>query len=249
MNSLKSIILVSLLTTSLFGQRKETDTLSKKQTSKFSYKCLIIPTALIGYGFIGHKNKTINDFNFKIQKELNGHVYQRISLGDIVQYTPALSVYGLNILGIKGKHNLKERTIILGATYLIMGTTVVGMKKITRISRPDNSKKSSFPSGHTATAFMGAELLYQEYKNISIWYGVSGYLVASVVAYSRIYNNMHWFTDVVAGAGIGILSTKAAYWMYPYIKRMLFKDTKNKDGIVMPFFNGKEYGVGFSMSF
>jgi len=249
MNRIKALIIVSLLTTSLFRQSKETDTLSKKQIPKFNYKSLIIPTALIGYGVIGLENKGIKNFNSEIKKELNGHVNEEFSVGDMVQYTPALSVYGLNALGIKGKHNLKDRTIILGTAFIIMGTTVFGMKKLTQVNRPDDSNITSFPSGHTATAFMGAEFLYQEYKDVSIWYGVSGYLVASGVAYLRIYNNRHWFTDVVAGAGFGIISTKVAYWMYPFMKRTFFKDKKDRDGIVMPFYNGKEYGIGFSMSF
>jgi membrane-associated phospholipid phosphatase len=155
----------------------------------------------------------------------------------------------LNSLGIKGKHNLKDRSIILGTAFIIMGTSVFGMKKITKVNRPDDSNITSFPSGHTATAFMGAEFLYQEYKDVSIWYGISGYVVASGVAYLRIYNNRHWLTDVVAGAGFGILSTKVAYWIYPFMKRTFFKDKTKKNGIVMPFYNGKEYGIGFSMSF
>lgn len=249
MNRLKLIILVSLLTTSLFGQSIETDSLSKKQTTPFNYKPLIIPTVLIGYGLVGLENDAIKNFNVELKKELNGHVNEEFSVGDIVQYTPALSVYGLNSLGIKGKHNLKDRSIILGTAFIIMGTSVFGMKKITKVNRPDDSNITSFPSGHTATAFMGAEFLYQEYKDVSIWYGISGYVVASGVAYLRIYNNRHWLTDVVAGAGFGILSTKVAYWIYPFMKRTFFKDKINKNGIVMPFYNGKEYGIGFSMSF
>ena len=249
MNKIKTLIIVSLLTTTLFGQNKEIDSLSKKQIPKFNYKSLIIPTALIGYGVIGLENKGIKNFNLDVKKELNGHVNEEFSVGDMVQYTPALSVYGLNALGIKGKHNLKDRTIILGTAFIIMGTTVFGMKKLTQVNRPDDSNITSFPSGHTATAFMGAEFLYQEYKDVSIWYGVSGYLVASGVAYLRIYNNRHWLTDVIAGAGFGIISTKVAYWMYPFMKRTFFKDKKDRDGIVMPFYNGKEYGIGFSMSF
>jgi hypothetical protein len=183
MNRLKSIILVSLLTTSLFGQSIETDSLSKKQTTPFNYKPLIIPTVLIGYGLVGLENDAIKNFNVELKKNLNGHVNEEFSVGDIVQYTPALSVYGLNSLGIKGKHNLKDRSIILGTAFIIMGTSVFGMKKITKVNRPDDSNITSFPSGHTATAFMGAEFLYQEYKDVSVWYGISGYLVASGVAY------------------------------------------------------------------
>jgi hypothetical protein len=35
------------------------------------------------------------------------------------------------------------------------------------------------PFGHTANAFASAEFLWQEYKDVSIWYGISGYIIAS----------------------------------------------------------------------
>ena len=112
----------------------------------------------------------------------------------------------------------------MGTASLIMGSTVTAMKKLTTIERPDGSNKLSFPSGSTAIAFMGAEFLYQEYKEVSIWYGISGYLVATGTGFLRLHNNKHWFTDVVGGAGIGILSTKIAYWIHPLVKKTLFKD-------------------------
>ncbi len=75
------------------------------------------------------------------------------------------AVYGLNLAGIKGKNNFRDRTMILATSYLIMGLTVESLKSITRVERPDGSSRNSFPSGHTATAFMGAEFLWQEYKD------------------------------------------------------------------------------------
>ena len=64
-----------------------------------------------------------------------------------------------------------------------------------------------------------------------------------------MYNNRHWLTDVAAGAGIGILSTKIAYWVHPLIKRTIFKDKDNSTGLVVPFYNGKDYGLGMLMKF
>jgi membrane-associated phospholipid phosphatase len=55
------------------------------------------------------------------------------------------------------------------------------------------------------------------YKDVSIWYGISGYIIASGTGVLRIYNNRHWLTDVAAGAGM-ILCTKTAYWLYPKCK-------------------------------
>lgn len=249
MTKLKIILFTSLFCISLYGQNIKIDTLQKEQNIKFNPKSLIIPTTLIGYGIIGIESDGLKLFNSEIKEEINEHIDKKFTVDDISQYTPILSVYGLNALGIKGKNNFKNRTIILGTAYLIMGTTVNGMKKLTRIERPDGTSKNSFPSGHTATAFMGAEFLYQEYKDVSNWYGVAGYVVATGTGFFRLYNDRHWFTDIVAGAGIGILSTKIAYWIHPFINKTLFKDKKEISGLVMPFYNGKEYGLGLSMSF
>jgi len=232
-----------------FGQNKINDTLHKTQNFKFNYKSAIIPSVLIGYGIIGIDNDVLKRINYDIQEELNGQRDNNLKIDDVSQFAPSLTVYGLNALGIQGKNDFKDRTIILGTASLIMGSTVNGVKKLTAIERPDGSNKLSFPSGSTAIAFMGAEFLYQEYKDVSIWYGISGYLVATGTGFLRIHNNKHWFTDVVTGAGIGILSTKIAYWIHPHVKKTLFKDKKEISGIVMPFHNGKEYGLGLSMSF
>ena len=96
---------------------------------------------------------------------------------------------------------------------------------------------------------MGAEFLYQEYKDISVWYGVAGYVVAAGTGLFRLHNEKHWLTDIAAGAGIGILSTKIAYWLHPFIKKTIFKDKEKTTGIVMPFYNGKEYGLGLTLRF
>ena len=57
---------------------------------------------------------------------------------------------------------------------------------------------------------------------MSPWYGIAGYLVASATGILRMYNNVHWFKDILAGAGIGMLSTRVAYWVYPAIQKKLF---------------------------
>ncbi len=243
------LVFILLGTFNVFGQNKKIDSLKKKKTIEFKYEALIIPTVLIGYGIIGLESHTIQFINVDTRDEISEHIDTKITIDDFSQYSPFLAVYGLNALGIKGKNNFKDRTIILGTAYLIMGGTVTIVKGTGNVERPDGTSKNSFPSGHTATAFMGAEFLYQEYRDVSIWYGVSGYLVASGTGLFRLYNNRHWITDVAAGAGIGILSTKIAYWIYPLVNRMIFKDKENGSGIIMPFYNGREYGLAMSMVF
>src|SRR5690606_28373034 len=100
------------------------DSIQENKNSKFNYKSLIIPTALVGYGIIGLESHTLKDINSGTNSELNEHIDKRFTIDNISQYTPFLSVYALNALGVKGKNNFKDRTIILGTAYLIMGATV-----------------------------------------------------------------------------------------------------------------------------
>jgi hypothetical protein len=243
------ILLLIINVFGLFGQSKAIDSLNNSKNLKFKYESLIVPTVLIGFGVVGIENDGLKALNAEIKEEVNENIDGRLTIDDFTQYAPALSVYVINALGIEGKNSFRDRTVILGTAYLIMGTTVTGLKKMTRVQRPDGSSYDSFPSGHTATAFMGAEFLWQEYKDVSIWYGISGYLVATSTGFFRIYNNRHWLTDVVTGAGIGILSTKVAYWLQPLLSKILFKNKKQRNGVAMPFYNGKEFGMSVALAF
>ncbi|WP_375587211.1 phosphatase PAP2 family protein [Flagellimonas aurea] len=231
------------------GQNISIDSTKNKKPNSFNYKSLIIPSVLIGYGVIGQESPTLKDIDNRTKNEFREHDDKKFNIDDFSQYSPFVSVYALNAMGIQGKHNFKDRTIVLGTAYLLMGGSVNILKKTTRVTRPDGSSSTSFPSGHTATAFMGAEFLYQEYKDISVWYGVAGYVVAAGTGLFRLHNEKHWLTDIAAGAGIGILSTKIAYWLHPFIKKTIFKDKEKTTGIVMPFYNGKEYGLGLTLRF
>jgi hypothetical protein len=220
---------------------------STSNHSKFNYKQLIIPGALIGYGVIGIGNDQLLSFNHQIKAEVTEDIDEKITIDDFSQYAPAASVYALNAFGVKGKNNIRDRSVIFVTSYVIMASTVLGLKSIVHEERPDGSSNNSFPSGHTATAFAGAEFLWQEYKDKSIWYGIAGYAVATGTGLFRIYNNRHWLTDVAAGAGIGILSTKLAYWMNPYITKKLFKSSSEtkSTSMIAPFYNGQQYGLSF----
>lgn len=249
-------LFVLLSTSPLIAQNSITDTIVAKDSVKnlkFNYKQLIIPSVLIGYGFIGLNSDQIQNFNSEVQEEVKEHIDERLTIDDFSQYAPAAAVYALNAFGDTGKNNLKDRSIILASSYVMMTATVLALKNITKIERPDGTSNNSFPSGHSATAFAGAEFLWQEYKDKSIWYGISGYLVAAGTGAFRIINNRHWFTDVAAGAGIGILSTKAAYWIYPYLNKKVFTRNAPKEkkvsSIIIPYYNGKQMGCGLVMQF
>lgn len=87
-----------------------------------------------------------------------------------------------------------------------------------------------------------------QYKDISLWYGFSGYAMAATSGYLSIYNNKHWFSDVVADTGVGIASSKLAYWPYPKIQHKLFKD-KLPNTVVLPAYQNSAFGVGMAHKF
>ena len=229
----------------------DTSAIVAPKNIKFNYKQLILPTVLIGYGMVGLNSGDLKKINLDIRNGVVDDNHKKLSIDDFLQYTPALSVYALNNLGVQGKNNLKDRSIVLGTSMVFVLATVTALKKITKVERPDGSNFDSFPSGHTALAFAGAEFLYQEYKDVSVWYGVSGYVIATATGAFRIYNNKHWLTDVATGAGIGILSTKAAYWLQPYLSQHIFGTSKNKTtgDFFSPYYDGKQMGGTFVMSF
>lgn len=65
----------------------------------------------------------------------------------------------------------------------------------------------SFPSGHTVAAFSVASVFASQYRK-TIWVPILSYSLASVAGISRVYENRHWFSDVFAGAVLGIVTGK-----------------------------------------
>lgn len=185
---------------------------------------LIVPAAMIGYGVSALHTPVLQNWNKHIHQTVaTEKVENRITIDNYLQWSPAIAVYGLNLAGIKGKHNFTERTFLFGIANLIQGGATHVIKRMSNEMRPDFSNTHSFPSGHTATAFANAEFMRMEYKDVSVWYGVAGYAAATATGYLRLYNNRHWLSDVIAGAGVGILSTQAAYYLYPMLKRLVYK--------------------------
>jgi membrane-associated phospholipid phosphatase len=85
-----------------------------------------------------------------------------------------------------------------------------------------NGKKvySSFPSGHTTVVFAAATVFAKEYHD-KPFIPIIAYSVATLVGLSRVAENAHWTTDIVAGAALGYLSGRLIvnnYHRYAKIK-------------------------------
>lgn len=184
------------------------------------FKPYFIPAFLTSYGFLAMKNEDLKDLDNSIKEEVwIDQIHKPVTIDNWLQYAPAFSVFGLRAAGVPGKNSLRDEIFLYLMSNAVMASIVNPLKFATHLQRPDGFGKNAFPSGHTATAFVGAEFLNQEYKDRSPWYSVAGYTLATGVGFMRIYNNRHWMRDVATGAGIGMISTKLSYWLYPKIKK------------------------------
>ena len=216
----------------------------------FPVGSFVLPAAMVAYGFTAIHVSGLQHVNSKIKEEIwTEDPHRPMHADNYLMFVPALAVYGLNAAGVHGAHNFKDRTILLLMSQLFVNGAVFSLKNSTHVLRPDGSAYNSFPSGHTAEAFANAEFLRMEYKDVSPWYGIAGYAVATTTGLLRMYNNKHWFNDVVAGAGFGIASTRLAYWIYPKIQHVFGSGTKSTATVLMPTYQNGSFGLSFAKVF
>ena len=136
----------------------------------------------------------------------------KTGIDDYTQFFGPAMVVGLKLGGYEGRSDWPRLLASAGMSYALMAGFVNGIKYTAKEMRPDGSTANSWPSGHTATAFVGATLLHKEYGlTRSPWWSVAGYGVATATGVMRVLNNRHWVSDVMSGAGIGILSGELGY--------------------------------------
>lgn len=177
---------------------------------------LYAPAALI-LGGVATNGNGAESLKNEIVEERNKHFSGfKTHADDFLQLSPIGIAYGLDAIGYKSKHDVVNKSIILFKGELLMTGIVFGLKKAVHQLRPDNSAYNSFPSGHTAQAFAAATFLSEEYKDQFKWMPYVAYSIASSVGVLRMANNKHYISDVLAGAGFGILSMKLAYVTHRY---------------------------------
>lgn len=128
-----------------------------------------------------------------------------------IQYLPLAVTLGLKAFGVESRSSWARMAVSGAAGGAIMLAATQSMKHLISTGRPDNSDDHSFPSGHTATAFVTATILHREYGHLHPLVSIGGYTAAAATGILRIRKNRHWASDVAAGAGIGILATELGY--------------------------------------
>lgn len=173
----------------------------------------------------------------------------RYRYDDYIQYTPAVLLTGLKAFGYKGRSSWGRMLVSDAFSAAVMAGAVNGMKYSVRRLRPDNTSRNSFPSGHTATAFMTATMLHKEYGWRSPWISGGGYIIAAVTGVSRMLNNRHWMSDVLVGGAIGVGSVHLGY----FLSDLIFREKYLCDGYEKPDIfaydeNHRYYEIGMSFA-
>ncbi|MES2388589.1 MAG: phosphatase PAP2 family protein [Bacteroidota bacterium] len=191
------------------GVKAQTDTTRKWYKGKL-LRASVVPVVLIGYGI-----STINNHGFYSSYSAKTDVRHlfvdyRNHIDNYLQFAPFLELGIIKLLKVETENDGINLLLLIAKAELLDNATVQITKRLTNITRPDGGQYS-FPSGHTAQAFMAATIVYKETRNRSPWYGIGAYTMAAGVAGLRMVNNRHWESDVFAGAGVGILSAQVAY--------------------------------------
>lgn len=127
---------------------------------------------------------------------------------------------GLGILAtglVSGNRGIRDAGARISASLALTGAIVYTVKFAAGRSRPSErgtdsddfypfSGRESAPSGHAAMAFAMATSLGDEIGNP--WVSAGLYVAASTTAWSRVNDDLHWFSDVVAGAAIGVVTAR-----------------------------------------
>ncbi len=204
----------------------------------------VVPASLIGAGLL------INNSQFErdLQEDLRARVGEDFhsDLDDYLPYAPIAEMYLADLLGVKSRNHWFDQTKYLVISNLITAGITHGLKRITLKERP-NGAPYAFPSGHTSFAFNNATVLYREFNETAPLLAFSGYAFATTTGIYRMLNNKHWLSDVLLGAGIGMLVTELVYHFEPFKAFNPF--LKSKSVTLVPRIDQQVYGFYFSCSF
>lgn len=246
------VISVVLIFSPIMRASEINDSIIVQSKCRFDAKQLIVPGALFAVGATSLFAPTMKDLDISINHAFNDLRGQNhsISLDEYLRFAPIVTNYALHFSGVHSGFDTKDQLLLTATSFISMYALTQGLKHAIHKTRPDGSDSHSFPSGHVATAFLGAEQLRTNY---GAWWGLAGYSMATGTAFLRLYNNRHWLGDVIGAAGIGILSARIGYWLLPWEKKLLGLDrhTSGTSFIALPTYDNfhQSYGIALALQF
>lgn len=207
---------------------------------KRGIKPFIAPTLLIAGGTVLH----FSDWKYDIDQWRWNHFNYTGDVDDYLRFAPIAAVYSLNAFGVKGKNNVGNQTALLAKSMVLTTLITKTLKSTIHVKRPTGDL-GSMPSGHTSIAFTAAHWMHREYGEQSAWYSIGAYACATTTAIMRVAKGGHWASDVLVGAGIGIISTEIIYLTHQY--KWDRKHLKNLD--IFPFKTKQQKGLALVYTF
>lgn len=220
----RRLLFIILMFSNLCAIAQTKDTLSFTNYSlpylqtrlQYSQKKLYMPGLLIAGGMATLFNKKEGLKNELVEYRQNHFSNFRTHIDNYLQFSPLIATYALESFGVPSKTDFANQSVLMLKSEALMLATTYLLKNTVHELRPDGSNYQSFPSGHTAQAFMAATFLTEEYGYRYKWLPYAAYTVASGTGLLRMANNKHYICDVLVGAAIGVLSVKIAYWTHHY---------------------------------
>jgi hypothetical protein len=201
----------------------------------------ILPSVFIAAGIVVNGSQLEKNLQENIRNSVGEDFHSDID--DYFQYVPIAEMYLADVLGVKSRNHWFDQTKYLLISNLVTSGITHGLKNLTSKTRP-NGGSHSFPSGHTSSAFTNATVLFNEFNETAPLLAYSGYAFATTTGIFRMLNNKHWLSDVLLGAGIGMLVTELVYHFEPFKAFNPFK--KSNSITLIPKIDGQQYGFYFS---
>jgi hypothetical protein len=205
----------------------------------------LAPLSLIGAGILLSDSGFEKSFNTSSRNWI-GNDFET-NLDDYTRYAPVATIFMADVAGVQAKNHWFDQTKNLAISMILTDVFTRALKKNIYKLRPDGSNENAFPSGHTSITFASGAVVYEEYKDTSALLAYSGYGFATLTGGLRLANNKHWVSDVLAGAGLGILVTKLVYHFDYLFKWNPF--IYSKDVSLIPRYSEGNVGVYFSKKF
>jgi membrane-associated phospholipid phosphatase len=195
---------------------------------------------LLAAGYVGATVLTYTTFDSNIQEgtQASKSKFQTFVSGSVADMglgkTQTIGLLGTTALAFIIKDQKLKKTVIIWGGSLLLNSTVTHYTKIGfQRHRPNTGdpyntfdwskgggENTSFVSAHTSNIFTTATVFATNYKDVK-WVPPVAYGLATLVAWSRVYDNAHWASDVMAGAAVGFISAKAMNAFYKWAGRKL----------------------------
>lgn len=226
---MKRLLSILFLAVMLAGPAARGQVAVRMDTTAFNANALIAPGVLIGVGTLLHcfSHEGLDLYVQQQAWQLHTRWGSIPGYYEFFRFMPGIPLVldlGLGLVGAKAQNGFWDRTLEAGLAYALAGGTTLLMKHFIDSPRPDGTTHDSFPSAHACTAFVGAELVRMEYG----WgWGTAAYVMATGVAMLRIFHDRHWLSDVLFGAGLGILCAHAGRWLLQPARQALGLNRKS----------------------